>query len=320
MDFIGNVTAPADDEVTDWRNWLENHTNSTTNLEDDFGLSRIATHLGKQTAVDVYWEGVEMEQEGKVDDAIKLYRRAYRIWPALDSITHGGLPRSVRDEAIAAGLTSGLLDPVDIGQARATKVMLSHRLLTTEDILAVEEVRLGVLSEQTVLENNPQNAGHVLKVGTFLNNPPSYTIVKDAPQVIGKMMRFAMQAWIEAGWSGDETTPGPLAAITGGMASLSIRVVERWQYEVGGGLCDPRHYDVDSILTVVALLSEESDYDGGVFRTFEPDDIHIEHPMSQGDVICFLSHKYHNITPVTRGVRRSLVMELWQGGIGHAGR
>ena len=31
--------------------------------------------------------------------------------------------------------------------------------------------------------------------------------------------------------------------------------MEYWEYEKGGGLIDPFHYDVDSILTIVALLS-----------------------------------------------------------------
>ena len=31
--------------------------------------------------------------------------------------------------------------------------------------------------------------------------------------------------------------------------------MEYWEYEIGGGLIDPFHYDVDSILTLVVLLS-----------------------------------------------------------------
>ena len=32
-----------------------------------------------------------------------------------------------------------------------------------------------------------------------------------------------------------------------------------------------------------------------------------------GDCVCFVSHKYHNVTPVTAGSRRSFVIEMWQG-------
>ena len=100
----------------------------------------------------------------------------------------------------------------------------------------------------------------------------------------------------------------------------ACRVIEHWEYEVGGGLPDDYHYDTDSVLTLVALLSEASDFDGGTFRTYECGDTQLEHTLNQGDVICFLSHKYHNIVPLTRGVRKSLVVELWQGGVGHEGR
>ena len=85
-------------------------------------------------------------------------------------------------------------------------------------------------------------------------------------------------------------------------------------------MIDDFHYDVDSVITIVALLNESGDYDGGDFRTYECDSSHSVHAMEKGDAVCFVSHKYHNITAVTRGFRKSLVVELWQGGVGHCGR
>ena len=49
-----------------------------------------------------------------------------------------------------------------------------------------------------------------------------------------------------------------ISSTTGGLSSLSIRVMEYWEYDIGGGLIDPFHYDVDSVLTLVALLSGHS--------------------------------------------------------------
>jgi hypothetical protein len=175
-----------------------------------------------------------------------------------------------------------------------------------------------------------------------------YAMRKQAPHVLRKMIRFGRQAWQEAQWSGDAETPGPLYAMSSSSSNststsmdctgtshtdthngeeallvpppLSIRVAEHWEYSVGGGLVDPLHYDVDSVLTIVALLSDETTFEGGTFRTYEADDSQLEHPMAQGDVICFVSHKYHNVVPVTKGTRCSFVMELWQGGLGHVGR
>jgi len=91
--------------------------------------------------------------------------------------------------------------------------------------------------------------------------------------------------------------------------------VELWHYEPGGGLTDEQHYDAGSVITIVCLACEGSDFTGGVFRTWEVGGEHLEHAMAHGDVICFVSHKYHNVTPVLSGRRVSLVIELWQGGL-----
>jgi hypothetical protein len=69
----------------EWRDWVHRHSDTTYTGEDDFGLSRIAKHLGEiQTeALRVYWEGAAKEgEEGDVEGAIRLYRRAYKLWPA----------------------------------------------------------------------------------------------------------------------------------------------------------------------------------------------------------------------------------------------
>ena len=207
-------------------------------------------------------------------------------------------------------------------EAQATRVMHSIGLLGPEDLHCVEAVRKQVLEGQDEMANNPQNATHAGKKCVFLNGFPSYRIYHDAPAVIGKMLRFAQQAWEEEDWGGRRGSMGPLRDIdiAGGVPSLSIRVVEHWTYVSGGGLVDNHHYDTDSVLTIVCLLSDANDFEGGCFRTFEADGTHTEHRMQQGDVICLLSHKYHNVTPVLSGQRRSLVMELWQGGVGQMGR
>jgi hypothetical protein len=294
---------------------------STCTVPDDYGLSKIAAHLGNGEAVTLYWEGAAKEQIGDIPGAMSLYKRAYRIWPALDSIYQAGLPCDVREEAEAANFSScDLLGIVNVAAARASQVMHAPALLNTSDLQDIEAVRNIIAAAETPLVNNPQNATHKKKICTFLNNPPHYYMRTHAPHVLEKMLRFGRRAWADANWSGDADTPGPLYVITDGMPSLSIRVAEHWEYTVGGGLVDPLHYDVDSVLTLVALLSDENDFTGGTFRTLEADNSQLEHPMTQGSVICFISHKYHNIVPVTKGIRRSFVMELWQGGLGHMGR
>jgi hypothetical protein len=80
------IEVPGNDaDKKTWQAWIEAHTNTTNKGEDDFGLSRIAQHLGEsQTqALALYWEGAARESDkGDVEGAIKLYRRAFKLWPA----------------------------------------------------------------------------------------------------------------------------------------------------------------------------------------------------------------------------------------------
>ena len=287
--------------------------------DSDFGLAMIAEKLGKSSALSLYWEGAAEENKGNIDGAISFYRRAFRLWPSLDSIPDGGIPRGVREEAMKAGIALQIAS-VDVALARTSKVMKSPLLLINDDLTDINTVLAQIEAIESAEVNNPENKTHVCKVCTFLNNPPGFLAQHELAHVLEKMIGFAERAWAEADWTGDSTTPGPLYSIQGGLRSLSIRVVEHWRYDVGGALLDPVHYDVDSVITIIGLLADNNDFDGGILRTNEPGDIQLEHEMKQRDVICFLSHKYHNITPITRGTRRSLVIELWQGGVGHLGR
>jgi tetratricopeptide (TPR) repeat protein len=307
------------DSFEDAEKWLADNITENNRVDDDFGLYKIAVHFGKEDAVKLYWEGAATEETGDIASAINLYKRAFRLWPALDSVTHGGLPRAVREEAETAGFSCDIAI-IDVPAARASRVRHARGLLDQSDLAQIEAIRQIIAETESPLQNNPQNTTHKLKVCTFMNNPPDNLFRNKAPIVLSKMLNFAMRAWEEEDWSGSVAAPGPLHNIAGGVQSLSIRVVEHWEYSVGGGLVDPFHYDVDSVLTIVALLVDPDEFEGGTFRTNELDDRQLEHPMHKGDVICFLSHKFHNIVPLTKGVRRSLVMELWQGGDGHAGR
>jgi hypothetical protein len=77
--------AAPDGDREGWKEWLTAHTNTTNIGEDDFGLARIARELGEaqSQAVSLYWEGAAKEgDEGDVEGAIRLYRRAFKLWPA----------------------------------------------------------------------------------------------------------------------------------------------------------------------------------------------------------------------------------------------
>ena len=61
-------------------------------------------------------------------------------------------------------------------------------------------------------------------------------------------------------------------------------------------------------VSVVVLLSDPADFEGGELQLFPDTTI----PMEQGDVVMFPSYMVHRLTPVTKGQRFSLV--VWCGG------
>jgi hypothetical protein len=95
-------------------------------------------------------------------------------------------------------------------------------------------------------------------------------------------------------------------------ASLNVRCVELHTYAAGGGLLTPRHRDEGSSVTVSVMLSRPGDLEGGQFVTYGADGAVTMHQMARGDAIVFRSEELHNVCTVTRGIRRSLVVELWR--------
>jgi len=142
-----------------------------------------------------------------------------------------------------------------------------------------------------------------------------------APRALGKLLRFAQSSWGDSEWSEPD---GPLSNVpgpgdpNGGVGNLSLRIAEHWHYDVGGHLDSDLHFDQGSVITIITALND--DFTGGVVRTFEENGEHLEHPLGKGDALCFVSHKYHNVTRVLEGFRESLVIELWEGGIENHGR
>lgn len=289
-------------------------------MEEDFdyGLGAVAAYLGKQEALEIYREGGDLEASGKVEAGIVKYRLAFKKWRELDSVvTDGGLPRDVRKqldrEMDARGdqvTIPGMISVIDVDLANSAPVVKSEAFWTESDLEEVDRACAKILETSTALENNPQNRVHTGKTCLMLSNN---RVMDDCSPFVCKLRKFAAEAW--------DQFSGPLAAIKGGQGSLNIRVIEAWTYEVGGGLTDPSHYDNNSVLTFVTALTDQGDFEGGVFRTkAEEGDGWTEHPLYRGDIICFVSHKTHTVTPVTKGTRRSLVIELWEGPVNHDGR
>jgi PKHD-type hydroxylase len=90
------------------------------------------------------------------------------------------------------------------------------------------------------------------------------------------------------------------------------------EYEAGGGHYD-WHVDIGPStishrkISIVIQLSDPNEYSGGDLE-LQPGNFSFAVPKNKGAVILFPSFMLHRVTPVTSGLRRSLV--LWVGG-GH---
>ena len=99
-------------------------------------------------------------------------------------------------------------------------------------------------------------------------------------------------------------------------SQLNFRTIEFHEYTEGGGLLNWRdkHFDDGSLITIDIMLTDTNEFEGGalVFPSnheatpYEPD-------FEQGDAVFFLSHKFHNVTPLRKGRRQVLVCEIWDG-------
>ena len=80
-----------------------------------------------------------------------------------------------------------------------------------------------------------------------------------------------------------------------------------WHLDIGND-----HYSLRKI-SLTVQLSDPNDYEGGILElNHSGDDSSISAPKTKGSVFIFPSYLRHRVTPVTKGVRKSLV--LWVGG------
>lgn len=100
------------------------------------------------------------------------------------------------------------------------------------------------------------------------------------------------------------------AFVGSGESMQRVRTIELHHYSTGGGLLTPGHRDCGSDLTISILLSCPESTSGGDFVTYT-DGVPKAHKMGRGDAILFKSEKLHNVSTVTKGIRQSLVVELW---------
>eukprot|EP00931_Biecheleriopsis_adriatica_P090113 TRINITY_DN64148_c0_g1_i1.p1 TRINITY_DN64148_c0_g1~~TRINITY_DN64148_c0_g1_i1.p1 ORF type:complete len:229 (-),score=42.52 TRINITY_DN64148_c0_g1_i1:196-882(-) len=101
---------------------------------------------------------------------------------------------------------------------------------------------------------------------------------------------------------------------------VNVRTAELHEYGVRARQVCGNHYDAGSLVTVDVMLSHTSDFEGGEFFTHgevsshsETRSLDVPHQFEQGDALVFVSHKHHSVAPVSRGTRKVLVLEFWEG-------
>ena len=138
---------------------------------------------------------------------------------------------------------------------------------------------------------------------TFLHTDRHFSTA--LPGLRQKVIDAAVKVDAEQGW-GLLDTGLPYA----------LRVVEIHTVGPGGSLPEHKHFDHGSLVTVDVMLSDSvgGAFEGGELCTLERDErLHAAMPFAFGDATVFVSHKYHCVTPVTRGTRQVLVCEIWNG-------
>ena len=91
---------------------------------------------------------------------------------------------------------------------------------------------------------------------------------------------------------------------------MNLRCAEYHTVTPPGNLAFERHYDHGSLITIDIMLSDSSSFAGGAFATSEPGDYLLQHPFEKGDLLLFLSHKYHCVSPVESGTPGLPVAEV----------
>ena len=97
-----------------------------------------------------------------------------------------------------------------------------------------------------------------------------------------------------------------------GREQISLRSAE-YHTVLASPVAMPVHNDYGSLVTMDFMLSDTSEFEGGLFQTAESDGTLLTHDFERGDALLFLSHKFHAVTALEKGRRNIMVCELWEG-------
>ena len=180
--------------------------------------------------------------------------------------------------------------------AQATPVVRLPAFLSTEEIAEIDAFHAATSHEcGRLAKASCAVTGAALWTTTYLSTDRRFNA--RFPGLLARMLAAARAA--------DRAHFGDFAS----RVDVVPRVVEYHVVTPGGALKHEQHYDSGSIYTFDIMLARPGDdFDGGEF-------VGCDEPafVNAGDAIVFCSHRHHSVRPVTRGTRRVLVVEFWEG-------
>ena len=85
-----------------------------------------------------------------------------------------------------------------------------------------------------------------------------------------------------------------------------------WHMDLGLDAFSENVYSTGKLSMSMLLNTPEVDFGGGEFQIFRSDEEIV--PLEKGEILMFPSFMIHRVKPVTRGIRKSLV--IWASGPG----
>jgi hypothetical protein len=251
-----------------------------------------------------------------------LYSRRAVARAALPAVDSSG--SSISDERLRADYEQYLalqqrpLRLVPVDEAQASSVVHLDGLLDEDDMAALSDLaHAASLADPSCVSDrsswsDPGQIRAQISEGAEANDQGSVwsVVFLQAGRRLQRRLPAITTKLLAAVRAADQSNWRALS----GLAHCNIRCAEYHTMRPGGGLADPEHYDYGSLLTLDVMLSEPgADFEGGTFRTLEPDGSMRSHQFERGSALLFLSHKPHCVAPVTRGTRHVLVVEIWEG-------
>ena len=234
---------------------------------------------------------------GLVEEAAELFARALELNPAhdasaqclalLEDVDVGALGDEI-DAALEleqAALDAGEApDLVPVEEAQRSSVVRVRGFLDDAGIDELLAAAAAVEAEVGAVERASRGGGWST---VYMNDK----FRRRLPLLHERIFREARAA-DEAHWGG----------VLRGRRALNLRCAEAHAVTPPG-----------SLVTVDVMLSDAAAFEGGQFSTLEEDDVLKNHAFEKGDLLLFLSHKYHCVAPVDAGERRVFVAEIWEG-------